>query len=131
MKFGVLRSIGHNIADSVASGVGLMIGVYVLDVFDIAQRSPDGFVEVDFLSGQVKCSEATEDLVKMMALYVAELPGFCRKHGIEPMAFKTLEARFGVDRVYGRHFRVTVEDHEGRRAVDEYIGSPGRRFRSR
>lgn len=33
MKFGVLRSIGHNIADSLASGIGLMIGVYTTNVF--------------------------------------------------------------------------------------------------
>ncbi len=33
MKLGELKSLGHNIADSLASGVGVLIGVYVTDIF--------------------------------------------------------------------------------------------------
>jgi hypothetical protein len=32
MKHDDLRSIGHNIAHSLASGIGLMIGVYNMDI---------------------------------------------------------------------------------------------------
>ena len=37
MKHDELRSIGHNIADSLASGCGLMIGVYDMDIFGEAE----------------------------------------------------------------------------------------------
>ncbi len=33
MKHAVLKSVAHNIADSLASGIGLMIGIYEMDVF--------------------------------------------------------------------------------------------------
>ena len=33
MKFGELKSIGHNIADSLACGPGFLIGVYCTDIF--------------------------------------------------------------------------------------------------
>jgi hypothetical protein len=52
MKFGTLISIGHNIADSLASGIGMMIGVYEMDVFSEAAATPEGFIEVDFLTGR-------------------------------------------------------------------------------
>lgn len=42
MKFDTLRSIGHNIADSLGSGIGLLIGVYEMDVFGEAAGAPDG-----------------------------------------------------------------------------------------
>jgi hypothetical protein len=43
MKFGELKSIGHNIADSLASGIGLMIGVYEMDIFGEAANSHEGY----------------------------------------------------------------------------------------
>lgn len=42
MKHDVLRSVAHNVAASLASGVGLLIGVHQLDVFGDARRSPRG-----------------------------------------------------------------------------------------
>ncbi len=51
MKFDELRSIGHNIADSLASGTGLLIGIYGTDIFGEASRSPERFITVDFLTG--------------------------------------------------------------------------------
>jgi hypothetical protein len=49
MKHAELRSIVHNVADSLASGIGLMIGVYNSDTFGEAARSPSGLITVDFL----------------------------------------------------------------------------------
>ena len=40
MKFDQLRAIGHNIADSLAGGMGLLIGVYRTDIFDEAGPAP-------------------------------------------------------------------------------------------
>jgi hypothetical protein len=45
-------AIGHNIADSLGSGVGLPIGVYFTDVFGEASRLPEGFIVIDFLTGK-------------------------------------------------------------------------------
>ncbi len=131
MRFGVLRSIGHNIADSFASGIGLLIGHYTMDIFGEAQKTRDGVIEVDFLNGKVTIGRHSRSLAEAVALYSKALPGLCVKHRADVSAFKTLTVRFGVDRVYGRHFTVTVEDVTGRRAVDQYIGSPGRRIRRR
>jgi hypothetical protein len=51
MKFGKLKSLGHNVADSMASGIGFVIGVYGMDVFGEAAASNEGFIAVDFLGG--------------------------------------------------------------------------------
>jgi hypothetical protein len=47
MKFDELRSIAHNIADSLASGNGFLIGVYDMHLFGEASQSPEGFMTVD------------------------------------------------------------------------------------
>jgi|SRR5262245_7434676 len=128
MKFDELRSIGHNIADSLASGIGLLIGVYEMDIFGEARRSPERCIVVDFLSGEVTRGRASPSLAHAIALYGDALPALCKKHGTSRAMFRELTARYSVD-IYGSRFAVTVEDHQGRRAVDEYIGTPGRRIR--
>ena len=52
MKFGVLQSIVHNAADSLGSGIGLIVGVYEMDIYGEAGRSPEGAIKVDFLTGE-------------------------------------------------------------------------------
>lgn len=42
MKFDELKSIGHNIADALGSGIGLMISVYEMDVNGEASATPEG-----------------------------------------------------------------------------------------
>jgi len=71
VKHSVLTSIGHNFADSLASGIGLMIGVYAMDVFGEAACSPEGFIEVDFLTG---CDVGSAAL----ALACSRDPPLCR-----------------------------------------------------
>jgi hypothetical protein len=129
MKLGELRSIGHNIADSVASGIGLLVGVYEMNVFGEARRSPERCIVVDFLSGRVIKGRASPYLVRAIALYGKALPAFCAKHRASSTIFRELTAQYTVD-AYGPRFAVTVEDNEGRRAVDEYVGVPGRRIRT-
>jgi hypothetical protein len=57
MKLGELKSVGHNIADSFASGIGLLIGHYEMNVFAEAASEPEGFVVVDFLEGSTKSTD--------------------------------------------------------------------------
>jgi hypothetical protein len=128
MKFGDLRSLAHNLADSFASGVGLLVGVLEMDVYGEAARSPEGFIEVDFLTGSVSGGPPSTSLARAVALYREALPGLCARHGAEVGAFRTILARFWVADD-GRRYRVTIEDRNGRRSTDDYQGSPGRRVR--
>ena len=101
MKFRELRSIGHNIADSLADGNGLLIGVYGMDVFGEAKQSTDGFIEVDFLTGSSSGGKPSPSLARAFELYSKALPSFCEKHGASSAAFRQLSARFFGD---GHHY---------------------------
>jgi hypothetical protein len=126
MKFGALKSIGHNIADSLASGICLMIGYYETDIFGEAARSREGYILVNFLSGTSSGGKTSESLARAIALYAEELHSLCGRHGTDMSAFRELTARYSMD-FLGRQFVVTVEDHTGRRSTDEFLGIPGRR----
>jgi hypothetical protein len=127
MKHDDLRSIAHNIADSLASGIGLLIGFYEMDVFGEAANSPEGRLTVDFLRGITIEGRASPSLGKALLQYRDALPALCERHGILASAFRDLTAQYFVAGIYGRRFVVTVEDQTGRRSVDEYEGNPGRR----
>jgi hypothetical protein len=131
MKLGELKSVGHNIADSFASGIGLLIGYYAMDVFAEAAGEPEGFVVVDFLGGSTKATTVSASFREAICLYRDALPELCAKHGIEAADFARLETRYGTDPVYGRHFTVTVESVDGRLSTDGYVGVPGKRRRRR
>lgn len=129
MKFGVLKSIGHNIADSAASGLGFPIGYYAMDVFQEAQASPDGRLVVDFLSGAVLEGVASDSLAKAFDLYRGALAELCERHGGGVTDFGRLEVVFSLHPVYGNRFDVTIEDRAGKSATDSYFGTPGRKLR--
>ncbi|ASP70344.1 hypothetical protein CDO28_01390 [Sinorhizobium meliloti] len=126
MKFRELTSIGHNVADSFASGMGFLIGVYEMEVFREAAASPEGFILVDFIAGTSTGAQPSDSLAKAISLYARALDGLCGRHGIKAAAFRELKARYSLDS-HGPRFIVTVQDQSGRRSVDEYLGSPGRR----
>jgi hypothetical protein len=131
MKFGELKSIGHNIADSLAGGIGLLIGHCETDIFGEASRSPEGHIIVDFLKGTTEGARPSESLAQAIALYRHALRNLCYRHGGDVSAFRALRVKFGVHAVYGRHFAVTIEDQKGRQSTDSYVGVPGRRSRVR
>jgi len=123
MKHNELRSIGHNIADSLASGIGLLIGVYEIDVFGEARKSPEGFITVDFLKGSTIDGHPSKSLVKAIGLYRDALPELCKKHGASVSSFKKLTARYSDDS-FGRQVIVVVKDKDGCHSTDKYVGSP-------
>jgi hypothetical protein len=130
MKHAVLTSIGHNISDSLASGIGLMIGVYEMDVFGEAGRSPDGFIEVDFLTGATRGAKPTPFLANAIRLYAEALPSLCERQGVSVADFKRLVARFQRSGTPpSPEFIVEVEDRAGKVSHDRYLGVPGRRPR--
>ncbi|MGZ3236826.1 MAG: hypothetical protein ACXU8A_05555 [Burkholderiaceae bacterium] len=129
MNLGKLKSLGHNVADSLASGIGLLIGMYEMNVFAEAAASDEGYINVDFLNGTTTGSRTSPSLSRAICLYRQALPALCAKHGLNPAEIKTIEAHFGTDSAYGPHFSVTVESVDGKRSTDRYIGVPGRRLR--
>ncbi len=128
MKLGILRSVGHNMADSLASGIGLMVGVYSVNVFGEAACDAAGYIEVDFLQASTAGSPASESLREAIRLYRLALVDLCVRQGVEVTEFRKLVVRYGTDRVYGPHFTVTIEGAQGRHAVDRYVGIPGKRL---
>ena len=131
MKLGELKSLGHNLADSFASGIGLLVGVYEMNVFAEAAASDSGFIEVNFLDARTAGSAISETLQGAVNSYCNALPELSKKHSIDPSQIKTLIARFGTDSVYGPHFTVIVESIDGRSSTDRYIGFPGKRLHTR
>ena len=129
MKFGNLKSLGHNIADSLASGMGFMIGIYGTDIFKEASSSSEGYITVDFLSATASSDPVSSTLLGAIQRYRDVLPDFCKKHNIDFNDIAVLTARFGTDRVYGPHYTVTVESKNGKRSIDQYSAFPGRRLR--
>jgi|SRR5215813_8778266 len=130
MKFGELRSIGHNIADSLASGIGLLIGVYGMNIFGEADRSREGVITVDFLSGKTSGGRPSSHLARGIALYRDALDELCEKHGASRAVFRELTACYSKTSTGNKRFIVTVVDQNGRRSIDTYMGVPGRRIRT-
>jgi hypothetical protein len=126
MKFAELKSIGHNIADSLGSGIGIMIGFYETDIYGEAARSADRYVLIDFLNGKSSGAPISQNLAKAISLYSQSLRELCKRHGTSVGAFAELTVRYTAD-AHGRRFFVTVVDRSGRRSTDEYQGRPGKR----
>eukprot|EP01034_Spumella_vulgaris_P034505 gene34505-42552_t len=116
-KLGTIRAIGHNFADSFASGIGLLVGYYTMDVFAEAASSAEGFILVDFMNATTAGSPVSASLARAIRLYREVLPEFCAKHGVELDDINAFQVRFGTDAAYGRHFLVTVENSSGRRSA--------------
>ena len=128
MRFGVLRSIAHNIADSLASGCSQLVGVYELNVFGEAAGSPQGYIEVDFLAGTASGGPVSAALGEAISRLRGALPELCRKHRVSATAFRQLHARYFGSGLSAT-FAVTIEDVHGRAATDTYVGIPGARPR--
>ena len=126
MKFGTLRAIAHNVADSLGSGIGMLLGVYEMDVLGEAARNPQGFIRVDFLMGTATHGGVSPSLTDAIAKYRAALPELCAKHGASIDDFRELSARYFAAGL-SRRIAVTIEDRNGPRPEHEYLGIPVRR----
>ena len=126
VKHAVLTSIAHNVADSLASGCGLMIGVSDMDVFGAAARGGEGYLEVDFLAGTITGGQPSPSLTKAVHLYAEALPGLCERQGAEVADFRRLVVRYsGV--FPAQDFVVEVTDRGGKTSRYRYVGRPGAR----
>ena len=123
MRHAELRAVVHNVADSLANGIGLLIGTYDMDVYGEAAASRDGAITVDFLGGYVVEGQPSSSLVKAVELYRTAFARLCAEAGGSIEACKEARARFWADAA-GRGFTVTVTDAAGRRTETEYAGVP-------
>lgn len=128
MKFDELRSIAHNISNSLASGVGLPIGIYGTDIFGEARRCKEGFITVDFLTGASIGGNVSPLLAEAIKQYQNALISLCLKHRTSVAEFRKLTTEY-LNHMSVPRFVVSIEDVRGRRSVDEYAGFPGARVR--
>jgi hypothetical protein len=128
MKHAELRALVHNVADSLGSGIGLMIGHYEMDVYGEARQSPGGAIAVDFLEGAVIEGEPSASLTGSVALYRDAFASLCSKAGGSVAEFAEAKARFWSDALNPR-FSVTITGRDGRRSTTEYAGTPGQRVK--
>ena len=126
MKLAQLKAVGHNIADSMAAEIGLMIGYYPVKLFEECGR---GHIDLNLLDGSVSGAAISRHLGRYFELYRKVLPEFCAKHKVRLDQFAVLSVRFR-NTSYGNSFIVTVGDQTGRRSTVEYVGSPGRRVKA-
>jgi hypothetical protein len=127
VRFADYNAMAHNFAASFASGVGLLVGV-CNEVYDEAREQPDGFIDIDFLTGV--CSPGgSAQLLKSVQLYCEALPDFCAKHGAHVSELSGFKVRFHSvsDPVCG--FTVHLSLKDGRAATTEYEGWQGKRAR--
>lgn len=128
MNHAELRAIVHNIADSLESGVGLMVGAYGTDVFGEAALSPEGAITADFLLGDVVEGQPSESLAHAVALYREAFSRLCTGAGGLVEDVREARVRYWSDALQHR-FAVTITDSAGRRSTTEYAGIPGRRVK--
>jgi hypothetical protein len=129
VKHGELRSIAHNLADSFASGIGLPIGHDATDVFGEAEKTPEGFIAVDFLNGSFAAGSGSARIEEAVRLYRGVLENVCTKHGASVSSFRMLTARYSAGRT-GARVIVEIEDTDGHRSVDEYVSAPLRHIKT-
>ncbi len=122
MRHNNLRSIAHNIADSFADGNGFLIGFAYVDVYGEATASPEQSVLVDFLQGTVTGS-VSDTFRRSVYDHSHALPGLCQRQGAEVSDFHHLTVRYAND--LGKPYAVVdIEDRNGRRSRDVYVGRP-------
>jgi hypothetical protein len=128
MKHGELVAITHNLADSMSSGIGLMIGFHPMNIYHEAAKSPDGHITIDMLTGAVTGGPVSQDLKDAFEQYRVVMPQHLARHGAEIEDFAALTIRFWVHRNHP-HFRVAVCDQRGKASEADYAGNPAKRVK--
>ena len=129
MKHNELRAIAHNIADSLASGMGFPIGVYYTNIFEEAQKNVEAVIVVDFLKGIASSGAVSDSLAKAIGLYQGALEELCERHGGSISCFRKLEVRYS-NAAMNPWVIITIEDEKGKLSTDEYTGLPLKRIKA-
>lgn len=127
MKHSELRAIAHNLADSVGSGCSLLLGIYELDVYGEALRSPTGGITLDMLRGLVTEGSPSPTTEQAAALCPNALARLCVEAGKSFAAFAEASVRYSMLHGSRSRFTLTVVDAKGTRSSTEYAGIPAQR----
>lgn len=130
MRHNRLHAVAHNFAESLASGLGFVIGYYPTDVFKEAAANGEQGLVVDFLNGEVLAERCSKDLRRAISKYRDAFPEFCAKHGVEQADFRMFRVRFLKGQLHNPWI-VTIEDSDGKSSSREYRGVPGRRVKDK
>lgn len=106
-----------------------MVGVYEMDIFAEALAAPEGYIDVDFLTGETSGGKVSTKLENAVKLYAEALPDLCKRQGVDVSDFQQLTARYSGREPHFERYDVTIVDKSGRRSTDEYLGLPGKRPR--
>ena len=128
MKHDQLCAIGHNLADSVASGLAFVIGYHPVDVFGEAAASSGGLIEIDFLRGAITRGAPSPNLSSAALRFAERLPSFCSENSAEVSDFTALLVTFQATPTVNRA-TLYVADRTGHRSATEYAGIPLKRLR--
>jgi hypothetical protein len=131
MKHDQLRSIGHNLADSLASGSSLLFQIFGPDLFHAVRETPERCIVVDLLAGVVTAGRVPPSWDRVIARSPDALAHLCNKHGASPGMFFELTAHYSVGRLSECRTVLALTDNQGRRSQDTYVGMPGRRVMTR
>jgi hypothetical protein len=129
MKHNQLKSIAHNIADSIGSGIGLPVGYYEMDVYGEAAKTPSGKLIVDMLAGTINEGNASKYLANAIKAYHAILPDFCQKQGVNSSDYSKFEIHFWQTAT-SKNFRICITDSRGKSSQTDYQGIPGKRVKT-
>jgi len=99
------------------AGVGLLVGVYAIDVFGEVVRSREKHITVDFPSGTTMGGGPSRSLARAIRRYRDSLPDLCKKHGTSVAMFGKLTTRYSIKSL-DKRVLVTIVDRNGRSAVD-------------
>jgi len=83
MKHSELCAIAHNIADSLASGQGFLIGYFPTEIFAEVAQSAEGHISVDFLTGQITGGHLQIAFAKQLFSMSRQLPRFSRSMALQ------------------------------------------------
>jgi hypothetical protein len=126
MKHSQLKSIAHSLAASLASGCSLMTGVYDLDIYDDAGRSPGNELIVDLLNGVVVAGAASPQVSAAVVQLPPNFRRLCAAADVACCDGVGATARFYVTAVHAG-FHLVVADSDGRVTETEYEGTQARR----
>ncbi|MGA0615863.1 hypothetical protein [Paracoccus sp. KR1-242] len=126
MKHGQLRSVAHNLADSLASGVSLITGFCDLHVYEDAMRSEGGVLTIDLLNGQVITGTPSPDLAAAVLRIPEEFDRLSRGKCLSRGECRSALAHFHANQVM-HGFTLVVEDSSGRVTETDFQGVPARR----
>ncbi|MBG6203667.1 hypothetical protein IWQ48_004827 [Labrenzia sp. EL_13] len=128
MKHRRILAVAHNYADSLACGVGFVVGHCSTDIFGEAAKNTDLCIEVDFLAGRVVTGNCSKTLAAALRLYKTGFEAFCVRSRVHRTDFSVFRARY-FQLPTAPRYTIFVKDRFGKSSSREYEGFSGKRVK--